>query len=390
MVAKIASTVFKSGPDDQVAAVDVYRAKTAETINAAKAAVSETVGNGVTAVKETLSTGIMESIENVKFNIAETLYIDNFVNTAKEAIIEGRLDTDKLKEGLLKGITSKEDAIARLKDIMGGSIANIEALKTDLATNLLGSMGITDNPEALARGLLGLPGGTDPINVLLDTNPSLKILYDTNELIRNGKDIKDAKGLVALANSVLGNSELAKILDAEAQFKTLGNLVGLASKYKIPQLYDEITQKMAAVDERRRFLLQQLDTALRNGDLELLRRIIDDNGADKVLAKNPNCVSLLLAGYILPFETKVPRQVDYDALLEVLNLLTGDWYRYNRRGILVIDLGVFTACSTDARNVLSMNAEYKEYFMFCDTYPSEDLVALSKRNHPKTGLPLAA
>ena len=49
MPPKIASTVFKTGPDDKAAVVDVYRANTAETINAAKASVSETVGNGVTA-----------------------------------------------------------------------------------------------------------------------------------------------------------------------------------------------------------------------------------------------------------------------------------------------------------------------------------------------------
>ena len=205
MPPKIASTVFKTGPDDKAAVVDVYRANTAETINAAKASVSETVGNGVTAVNEIVSSGAVKAFEAAKQNLAETFWIGNLVETAKESIIEGRLDTDKLKEGLLKNLPTKEDAISRLKDAIGepfNTVANLEDLKTNLVTNLLGSVGFTDNPEALAKGLLGLPGGTEPINVLLDQNPKLKVLYGTTQLIRDGRDIKDAKGNVNLANTV--------------------------------------------------------------------------------------------------------------------------------------------------------------------------------------------
>lgn len=393
MVAKIASTVFKSGPDDQVAAVDVYRAKTAETINAAKAAVSETVGNGVTAVNEVVTNTVTSSFENAKKNITDTFSISNLTDTVKNAIIDGELDKDKIKLGLLKNIPTKDSLISQLKDTIGGplnTIANLENLKTDLVTNLLGGLGFTDNPEALAKGLLGLPGGTDPINVLVNGNPNLKMIYGGVKFAKNIKNMDDAKALATLANAISGDSQLAKALNMEGEFNMLGNFLTLASVVKTNSAVDTVDERLETVEEKERFFIATVDTSVDNSNIYLLKRAIQYSGSDKVLAKYPDTVTGLLHNYQLPDETKLPRQVDYDELLDVLNMLTENWYKYNRHDSLVIDLGVFTACSTDARNVLSMNAEYKEYFMFCDTYPSEDLVALSKRNYPKTGLPLAA
>lgn len=390
MPPKIASTVFKSGPDDSVAVVDVYRANTAETINAAKAAVSQTVGNGVTAVREIVSDEGAFGIETIKRNIAETIYIDNVVALAKETIIDGKLDKNKLKEGLLKNLPTKEDAINRLKDAVGLPIADIESLKTNLVTNLLGSVGFTDNPEALAKGLLGLPGSTDPINVLLDQNPQLKVVYDGAQLIRNGKDIKDAKGFVGLANSFFGNSELARILDMEAQFGVMNNLLAKASEYKMAEVWDHVIAKLEEEEERNLFILGQLDSVLQYGDVYLLRKILDANGRDKIFGKNPKTISLLLKNYELPFETEVVRQVDYDDLVSLLFDLSPNWYQYNRNGVFITDLGLFSSASKQAREVLSLNATYRELFMFADFYPSQDLVALSRRNYPRTGIPNAA
>ena len=170
----------------------------------------------------------------------------------------------------------------------------------------------------------------------------------------------------------------------------MGNLVDLASSYRMPQIFDEVTAKLENMEEKRRFLLGQLDTALNYGDLDLIRLIVTENGRDKVLAKNPRCINLILQNYILPDETKVPRQQDYNNLLEVLDILNPNWDKYRRGNVLVNDLGVFASAGEPAKSVFNLNAVYREYYMFLEEYPSEDLMALAKRNYPRTGLPIAA
>lgn len=393
MPAKIASTVFKSGPDDTVAAVDVYRAKTAETVNAAKAAVSETVGNGVTAVKEAVTGTVTNAFNDAKKNITDTFSIGNLTKTLKDTIINGELDKDKIKEGLLKNIPTKADAVGRLKDIIGGplnTISNLENLKTSLVTNLLGSIGFTDNPEALAKGLLGLPGGTDPINVLLDGNPNLKMVYGGVKFAKDIKNMDDAKALATLANAISGDSQLAKALDMQGEFNMLGNFLTLASVVKANDAVDTVDDRLETPEEKERFFITTVDTAVENSNIYLLKRAIQYSGSDKVLAKKPDTIESLLSNYELPDETKAPRQQDLDDLLEVLVLLNPDWDKYSRNGVLVTDLGVFASAGEPAKSVFNLNAVYREYYMFLEAYPSEDLMALAKRNYPRTGLPIAA
>lgn len=388
MPPKIASTIFKSGPTDQTAVVaDVYKAKTAETLNAAKAAVSETVGNGVTAVNEITKEVVTGSFDTIKQNVAETFYIGNLAKTAKDAIINGELDVGKVKEGLLKNLLpTKEDALQRLKDAVGlpNAITDIESLKTELATNLLGSMGFTNDPEALAKGLLGLPGSTDPINVILADNPRLKVIYDGAEFIRNNKDVKTGKGMAALINGIAGNTELAKALDMEAQFNVLGKMVNLASEWDLPGVYDRVDAALTQMRERQAFYLGQIDTALSYSDLPLLNKIMDVNSPAIVMRTQPKAISLLLKNYRLPDEITIPTIDHFNELNDTLNRLDGMWRMYYRNGTWVSNLEVFTLASPMAFQVLALSGLFITELMMVRSYPSVDLLALAKSNFPKT------
>ena len=381
MPPKIASTIFKSGPEDIVAVVDVYKSDTAATINAAKAAVTAAPGVAVTAVKD-LAT---DALGKVSKNISESLNINNALDILKGSLVTGVIDTKSIKDQLLNGVIGKDAAINILKDVIGGpynTMANVDALKSALVTDLLGKVGFTNNPEAIAAGLLGLPGSTDPINILLDDNPKLKIIYGASEMIRNGKDINSAQGLMALANGISGNSELAKVLNMESEFSVLGSILATATQFRIPEMVDTVLTRFRTDDEKRRFLLTMSDTALENSDLYMLGKILDANSVDLVLGKQPDAVTTLLKGYRLPDNEKVPTIGIATQLVDVLVRLNAHWDKYLRNGTWISNLEVFTHASLDAIRTLSLLPSFKIVIYMKDSYPRQDLLALSRRNYP--------
>lgn len=385
MAGKIAKTSFQTGPDDKVAAVDVYRTNTAEIVNGLKDTTVTAAGESITKLNEVVS----QQVDTALTELGEAVTIGGLTNLAKNAIANGGFTKDTLLSSFSSLALTKEDALNKLKDAIGGpfnSITNIEGLKTNLVTNLLGSVGYTDNPEALAKGLLGLPGGTTPINALLDTNPKLKIIYNGATLIRDSKDTNRAAGIMSLVNSISGNSELAKVLNMESQFSVLKDLMGMASVYKIPELIDTLLDKFDSDEEKARFLLTSAPDAFRNSDIALIDKIMDANSPELVKAKVGDPVGILLINYRLPLGFDKTNPASYTSasteLINVLNRVDPYWDSTNRNGVMVSNIAPFAVANADALLILSTVTIYAERCMLAGTYRLDSIINISIKNYP--------
>ncbi len=365
----LAPNSFGTGPKDEAAVVDVYeKVDVSEPINRITETKPSALSNLTNLAKDAISTAT-----------------DNLKNLTDPNFIPKEIAKIKRGESILDGIPlSKEEALDALKKLATngiGGVVSLETLKGDLLTDVLGSLGFKDNAAELAAGILGLPGSTSPIETLAGTNPTLKMLYDQAEYIRDIGDVKDASGVAALLGSLSGNTELAKAINMQDSFALINTAVSKAYKYNIPGIADKFLTAAGSPEERRGLALSLAKSAFPGAHLDTIQSILQVLDVDILKADQPMVISNLLNGYRINADD--PYSVNINNLAtELINTLTAidvNWNKYNKDGTYILDLSIYKHVSDDARRVLSTIEEHRIGLMASDFYPSEDLFGLNRK-----------
>jgi len=345
---------FSTAPDNVVPVVDVYETLTASPVNAVEKTIKAGVDDAVKAATETFS------IENLQ----------------------------DLGNDYLNGEFDKKKALGKISEATNNALSKLTItadVKASLVTDLLKSVGFSEEPTAIVKGALGLPGGTDPTAALLNKNPRVKFIYDTVTVTRNNADLDSAKGIADLMNSITGNSELAKVLDLESTFAVMKTVLNKASELDIPGIIDSVLDRFEAQEDKENFLLEAAEQMARNGDLAGLAKVVDVAGRHRLLAKVPKVCLLLLQNYHLPIGVRAPTTTERDALLSVLSDIDPHWYQYNRNGVWINDLSAYQDITLDAKHTLSLSAAHEIDILLAPHYPEEEFHLLAKRNYPYIG-----
>jgi hypothetical protein len=365
----LAPTSFETGPKDEAAVVDVYeKVDVSEPINRITETKPSALSNLTNLAKDAISTAT-----------------DNLKNLTDPNFIPKEIAKIKRGESILDGIPlSKDEALDALKKLATngiGGVVSLETLKGDLLTDVLGSLGFKDNAAELAAGILGLPGSTSPIEALVGTNPTLKMLYDQAEYIRDIGDVKNASGVAALLGSLSGNTELAKAINMQDSFALINTAVSKAYKYNIPGIADKFLTAAGSPEERRGLALSLAKSAFPGAHLDTIQSILQVLDVDILKADQPMVIPNLLNGYRINADD--PYSVNINNLAtELINTLTAidvNWNKYNRNGTYILDLSIYKHASDDARRVLFTIEEHRIGLMASDFYPSEDLFGLNRK-----------
>lgn len=378
----LSSTEAFTGPLDQVAVVDVYTAKPpTETINR----ITQTVGDAAATAKGDISKLAKDTVQSAA--------------DAVKLITDPREIADMLKAGEFdKSIlgdlpTTKEEAMAKLKGIADnaiGSITALQNLKGEFLTDVLSTLGFKDNAKELAGGLLGLPGSTDPIATAMGINPKLKIIYNTVETVKKQGDINSVSGAVNLLNGVLGNSELAKVIDTETQFAVMSQALGYANALGIPGVADTMMNKATTPEEKANLALQLAKNAFKHPALDTISTIMANVSKERLGAEMPDAHQQLLANYKIPNdgENAHATPTHTAALLGALTSIKTNWYTYRRNGVDIVDLTPYLNLSKDALEVLVLDPIHRVNVMIARQHPNpeSDVLTLFKRDYPKIHL----
>lgn len=381
MSTKIAQTTFESDGKDVIPVVDAY---TAEPVTVPLNRVVTTVEAARSRVADDTAKVATESIDKAKNALTQFFDPDNMV----AAVISGKLD-DKLLTDIP---TTREDAMALVARATGGGIGQLNGIKDmkgALLESLLGSVGYVKDPKALAAGILGLPGSTDPINLLVGENPKLKILYDTVTYVRNADDLDTATGAIEMVNTITGDSELAKVLHLEGTFGVIGTLATRAEIAGIPGLFDAIVNNVREED-RRDFMLQNAKALLTNQDPHQVTRLREYVDIADLKARVPEPADYLLSIYRIPKDAESMAD-EGNALITMLFQL--GWELVSARPSLngvdpVYELKSFMGASKDAIKVLLANTAevppvIKVMAGIAKSYKKTGIRQLVKRDFPK-------
>lgn len=370
MAATIAPSTFHTGPKDTVAVKDVYQ----ETeYTPASGGFVEKFKN-ITKATEDVSSSLTKNLELAKGAGNQILSIKSLKD------LKDKQTRSSLKDLMANaGNLTKIEGLDTLKGLLPPGV--VKALgEGDVTKQLLKGVGFVAEDNALIKGAMGLKGKVDGIQNAIKSNEKIQVLYGTTKKLQSIKDLKKSGDIVAVLNSVLGDSQLGKVLHLEGTFKLLGNALDWASYFNIPNIVDDVMGAIKDKKDKKKFALANAANACRGGNLDIIEKIMDITGAGAFLARCPNAVMLILMNFKEPTGVTPARA---QKLIDILNRLDGNWLRYNRNGVWISNLDPLTYASKDSYKAISIVGSYSVELMIAKSYPSTNLPGLAKRNYPK-------
>lgn len=377
MAGKIASTSFQTGPDDSVAVPDVYAdiVSTTPLNSVIKTAnvLKDSAGNVISDISK-------EVIGLAKDSFSKATDIKSLTKIAIDGISTGKLDFSKLTDIP----TSKEEALNLLKGIAGnqiGELNKLKDLKGPLLNNLIESTGFTGAPLAIIKGKLGLPGGSTPVDAILNENPKLKILFNNVATIKAQGDVTTAKGVTSMLSAVLGDSAIGSVLHLDKEFAALQGILGQAVELGIPNVIDAGLAKYDDIEEKQQLATKVLPSISKKGSLEDINKLLDHADTDKVVAKHPGLVGDILANFRLPEGTPYATNTLKNQIVDTLVRINPLWDKVP--GFSYTDLGVFKTASDTALNTMLLDPNLAISSTLAREYSNTSFQHLVKRDFPK-------
>lgn len=331
-----AKTVFQTGPDTKVAAVDVYQPAPKTPVNSGQTVVSQ-----ATAPAPTLPTITLKSV----------------VTTPPKAV---------------------KDALDRVKNVTGG----IAGINDDLVWAMQGGAGAPERLKFIVdKGKTALKGATtDLTKNALGTD--VRMVIDGVEQIRKTGDFNSAQGVMNVLGQISGNPAFAKIDVIGDKLGVLGAITNKIAALRIPQLVDTVLGQMKTVAEKKKYMLDNLEAFVTASDLYSIKQTIDLAGSVAVLAKMPDIILKILMYYRLPANVDSPTTAAANELNNLLNRLDSNWTKYRRDGVLVSNMEPFASANPIAVDTLKLLPQYMVQAMICKVYLTRDLMDLSRQNYP--------
>lgn len=326
----LASTVFGGSGKDQLASADVY---------------SETVSSD-----DTLS--VFKSTVNKNADRVGDLVKNSGMNAS---------DLAELVD-LEGGVGLDADALTRrLGSLTGYRFDSLSSFAQSVKTDVLGAVDSWTGLE---------------LNGLVDTAGKFYPLI-------NG-DVRDARELFGMISDVMGDEYINKFVDLGAQAGFFGSLIEKCIEFGIPDAIDVLFSKIEDEEMRKEMLIQNLDRAARAGDVDTLNEIKDLIGAKEMVARCPEIIEYIMAGYRIRDRTVVPNyQEHYDKMVKLFNELNPEWC-YTRMGIhpSVSKLDVFTGANEVSIDIFSRVGAYQVEALIAKSYPLSTLKATAKQQWP--------
>lgn len=349
-MARSIDTKYATTPEEQVFGIDPFQAVANSTLN-----------NIVSKDKSFGSS--LTNLLGVAGDVATTAGIVSMVTT-------GKLDKDYIINKL--GNTLKIDT----SFLSNTQISN--------AGQLLKSVGLID--DSTANLLSGKDSSMSLIDIYTNVHNGYKTTVNNVDKILDN-DVFDSFSNFTNALAAINPTAASMIstMGLSEELGLLNNIVSQTISLNIPGIIDTIINDITDDRTQKKVLASSIPDALVAGNVELIEIALDKLGSNSVLSMYPNIVKLLLANY-KGYDSDINQSdtVKANKLLTLLNKISSNWYKYNRNGIWIIDLDVFSEANVLVRTILTsdMSTEYASAISLADQFKKNDVMTIAKKYYP--------
>lgn len=259
---------------------------------------------------------------------------------------------------VVKGLYANKGSVRELATlIMDAKAGNVDkaamferalgALGTSLPS-LLGQMGAT------MKDKLGSAAGT---LIGPDAQKAVAVLYNNADLLIRTAEVDDLGDLVSLVGDLTGNSDLAGLVNIEAEAAVIAGIAKELMAFGIPELVDDVIQQARNEAAAKAAYQYLIDPAVQGSNLSMIGKIIDSIGLTMFLENNPNAITSILGTYYFGTDVDVSQyQAKRDELVNLLVRIDANWNKILRNGVYVDYLAPYMAASKDAQALLCYTA----------------------------------
>lgn len=328
----ITQSIFQGSPHDAVAAVDVYKDKTGDTVNNYRSTTEgylSRITKGLGSNKKSLL-NITKALTSSRFSQADTF---------------GKMDQ------LLKA---------------SGSGLSIKTLSDDAKNTLAQYMGKDGEYINKLQVKIG------------DT------MHDISQ-----RKYTTAAGFMGMLKGIVGDGLIGELTDTESEVTYFSGLLSEASEWGSEEIVDTVINKVKEPKTRRLIYSRYGEHYTSSQSLEGIEALIKANPGDAqtLTQKRPNLPLSILSGYKFKSGTT---PTDYPErlrqLLYVLDHLMPNW-SYSQRGDKQIpNLAMLVKASDDASLLLSTDERYRAPVLIASNYPSLKTERVIKNFYPMIAL----
>lgn len=354
MSKKAVSTLFSTGPKDDLTVVDVY--------GVASKAIIPSLGGKLNLELAT--------------NLMQKLGLPTDPKNSLKQLLSGGSDPKSLLGGLLSGGNPIASA---LKQVESGWGIDKEGLKDRIVESLGGKNGLINGLSAnLQNTLTSTIGLSKSLSSQITT-----VVNNVTQKLSTG-NLTDARDLLALVGEVTGSPELSRFYDDGAETTLMTGLLSEAIQQGMPNAVEALMASARDPEIAKTALKQNIAVSLVSGNLATVGILATQLQAGPILREVPDAPVVLLSSYKMPKGTTQTQLSDQrDQLVATLSTIQPNWGSATRGTETVDDLQVYSQISKDSERVLKLDADKALAIELAKTYPKQSFRSLVSKQYPR-------
>ncbi|MGG4591708.1 hypothetical protein ACLPJK_25975 [Pseudomonas aeruginosa] len=317
-MAGFAQTVFSGKGDDSLVTGDVYALSPNEQLNNVFASAVD--------VLKGFGEDLLDTRSGVLRNVA-----------------------DILSRG--PGRYSRENILDRVYSVLGPSgRQSIDKLGGTLGQTLFDTLGV---PKQMSSKLMVEIG-------------------NITRTVENTRDYGYNMDYLGVLQQVLGNETVFKAMDLEAEAALISTAINGAMELGLPEVLDMVRDRSSNEYSWKKAYWNSTPEIVYSANLTAIDTLVENTSGDAVLGRAPDSVATILSNFSLERET-TPDQypTKAQALIATLSKIDANWDTYRRSASSsVINFGIFSDISADAKTVLSTVDKYQVAVLMAGQYSS--------------------
>lgn len=328
---RLSSTIFQGDPSKAVLVQDAYKVANQESRNS-----------------------MYDSVKGIYADAVDGLYTNK--RSPKQLA--------QIVAAAQKGNINRMEMIERALGVMGTSLGSIFGSVTGVLKNKIGDA---------AGALIGE-----------NAKKNVQVMFDKVPLIISAVDVKDASSLFEFIGELTGDSELAKVIDIEAESAILAGIVGTLASYGVPDLIDYVIEEAQSEAARRNAWQYYSTEAVYGSDLAGINKVIDKIGLVAFLEANPDAINMILSQFFFGTKDTVDTwPVKRVELINTLVRINPQWSMYNRNGVYIPNLEPFQIASDNAKSLFYLAEPERKYSLASINFPKKPPGTIIQEMYPE-------
>lgn len=328
-----------------------------------------------TLAPTTLSIGATDSVKvkdvNTVTGATDNTSVKDMLIGLKDETVDALRKTPRLAASLTKlvidaknGNLNAGNAVSRLSSVFGQRGGILDKLSTKTTQVMADTLGMS--PALANRVMMTVKG----------------VVGGSTSVLGYSKNIGGAQGLIGVIQRLLGDKDILKYVDLEAEASLLSGLLGEAVKAGIPQAVDVLMRETTSEATKRRVISENIYAVVFSGNLDTVEKLTAYMTPAQIKAKYPNFARDFLAQYALtPADVSASYADIKTRVIDLFTKIDPNWDKTLRNGVWISALAPFSKASEDAKKVFNVTPLYRSALVLAKNFPSVDIKTWIKKNY---------